>query len=48
MEAKTLRHTHVAYRRGEDLERILDWIGLAPDARAQAVEMYSRLASNAL
>jgi hypothetical protein len=41
---KTLRHTHVrAYRRGEDPELIFDRIGLAPDSRAQADEMYTRL-----
>lgn len=43
---KTLRHTHVvrAYRRGEDRERIFDRIGLAPDSRKEADEMYTRLA----
>jgi site-specific recombinase XerD len=43
---KTLRHTHVvrAYRRGEDTERIFERIGLAPDSRKEAGEMYTRLA----
>jgi site-specific recombinase XerD len=43
---KTLRHTHVvrAYERGEDPQRIFDRIGLAPDSRIEADEMYSRLA----
>jgi integrase len=43
---KTLRHTHVvrAYKRGEDPERIFDRIGLAPDSRKEAHEMYVRLA----
>jgi site-specific recombinase XerD len=43
---KTLRHTHVvrAYRRGEDPELIFDRIGLAPDSRAEADELYTRLA----
>ena len=43
---KTLRHTHVvrAYKRGEDPERIFDRIGLAPDSRKEAHEVYSRLA----
>ncbi len=43
---KTLRHTHVvrAYRRGEDTENIFERIGLAPDSRKEADEMYSRLA----
>lgn len=42
---KTLRHTHVvrAYKRGEDTEIIFDRIGLAPDSRKEADEMYSRL-----
>lgn len=42
---KTLRHTHVvqAYRRGEDPELVFDRIGLAPDSRAEADELYSRL-----
>jgi hypothetical protein len=42
---KTLRHTHVvrAYRRGEDSEAIFDRIGLAPDSRAEAEQMHSRL-----
>jgi hypothetical protein len=43
---KTLRHTHVvrAYRRGEDPDRVFERIGLAPDSRKEADEMYSRLA----
>src|SRR5918999_3700069 len=43
---KTLRHTHVirAYRRGEGFEQIFDRIGLAPDSRQEAEEMYKRLA----
>jgi hypothetical protein len=43
---KTLRHTHVvrAYKRGEDPDRIFERIGLAPDSRKEADEMYSRLA----
>ena len=43
---KTLRHTHVvrAYKRGEGFENIFDRIGLAPDSRQEAEEMYRRLA----
>jgi site-specific recombinase XerD len=43
---KTLRHTHVvrAIKRGEDFEIIFDRIGLAPDSRPEAEEMYKRLA----
>jgi integrase/recombinase XerD len=43
---KTLRHTHVvrAYKRGEDPDRIFERIGLAPDSRKEADEVYSRLA----
>jgi integrase len=43
---KTLRHTHVvrAYQRGEDPKRIFDRIGLAPDSRIEADEVYRRLA----
>lgn len=43
---KTLRHTHVvrAYKRGEDTEIIFDRIGLAPDSRKEAGEVYGRLA----
>src|SRR6266516_1486658 len=42
---KTLRHTHVvrAYKRGDDTDRIFDRIGLAPDSRKEANEVYSRL-----
>jgi site-specific recombinase XerD len=42
---KTLRHTHVvrAIKRGEDFEQIFDRIGLAPDSRQEAEEMYKRL-----
>jgi site-specific recombinase XerD len=44
---KTLRHTHVvrAYKRGEGFEVIFDRIGLAPDSRPEAEEMYRRLAA---
>ena len=47
---KTLRHTHVvrAYRRGEDKERIFDRIGLAPDSRQEADEVYSKLAGRGI
>jgi integrase len=43
---KTLRHTHVmrAYRRGEDPDRIFDRIGLSPNSRMEADEVYKRLA----
>src|SRR5918992_103988 len=43
---KTLRHTHViqAIKRGEGFEQIFDRIGLAPDSRQEAEEMYKRLA----
>lgn len=43
---KTLRHTHVvrAYRRGDDPEVVFNRIGLAPDSRKEADEMYTRLA----
>jgi site-specific recombinase XerD len=46
LTAKTLRHTHVvrAYKRGEGFEIIFDRIGLAPDSRPEAEEMYLRLA----
>ncbi len=42
---KTLRHTHVvrAYQRGEEPDLIFERIGLAPDSRKEADEMYSRL-----
>src|SRR3954471_17246281 len=42
---KVLRHTHVvrAYTRGEDPERIFERIGLAPDSRNEAHELYTRL-----
>jgi site-specific recombinase XerD len=42
---KTLRHTHVvrAYKRGEDPDRIFERIGLAPDSRKEADEVYSKL-----
>ena len=42
LTAKTLRHTHVvrAYKRGEGFEMIFDRIGLAPDSRPEAEEMY--------
>jgi integrase/recombinase XerD len=47
---KTLRHTHVvrAYHRGEEPDKIFDRIGLAPDSRKEADEMYSRLAKRGL
>jgi integrase/recombinase XerC len=47
---KTLRHTHVvrAYKRGEDFEIIFDRIGLAPDSRPEAEEMYRRLAGKGI
>jgi len=47
---KTLRHTHVvrAYKRGEDLDTIFDRIGLAPDSRQEAEEMYKRLAGRGI
>ncbi len=43
---RTLRHTHVvmAYKRGEDRNRIFERIGLAPDSRQEADEVYSKLA----
>jgi site-specific recombinase XerD len=47
---KTLRHTHVvrAYRRGEDPDAVFDRIGLAPDSRKEADEMYTRLAGRGM
>ena len=47
---KTLRHTHVvrALKRGEDYEQIFDRIGLAPDSRQEAEEMYKRLAGRGI
>ncbi len=47
---KTLRHTHVvrAYKRGEDKERIFDRIGLAPDSRQEADEVYTKLAGRGI
>jgi site-specific recombinase XerD len=47
---KTLRHTHVVrgYKRGEDMEHIFDRIGLAPDSRQEAGEMYTRLAQRGI
>jgi site-specific recombinase XerD len=47
---KTLRHTHVvrAYQRGEEPDRIFDRIGLAPDSRKEADELYRRLARRGL
>jgi hypothetical protein len=47
---KTLRHTHVvrAYRRGEDPDTIFDRIGLAPDSRKEADELYTRLAARGI
>src|SRR5688572_19689997 len=45
LSPKTLRHTHVvrAHKRGEGFEIIFDRIGLAPDSRQEAEEMYKRL-----
>jgi integrase len=42
---KILRHTHVvrAYKRGEDPEQVFERIGLAPDSRTEAHELYIRL-----
>jgi integrase/recombinase XerC len=47
---KTLRHTHViqAIKRGEGFEQIFDRIGLAPDSRQEAEEMYRRLAGRGI
>jgi len=47
---KTLRHSHVvrAYKRGEDKEIIFDRIGLAPDSRQEADEVYSKLAGRGI
>ena len=47
---KTLRHTHVvrALKRGEGFEQIFDRIGLAPDSRQEAEEMYKRLAGRGI
>lgn len=47
---KTLRHTHVvrAYKRGEDIDTIFERIGLAPDSRIEADEIYSKLASRGI
>lgn len=47
---KTLRHTHVvrAYRRGEGTDRIFERIGLAPDSRKEAGEVYSRLSTRGI
>lgn len=41
---KTFRHVVRAYKRGEDADRIFERIGLAPDSRKVADEVYSRLA----
>lgn len=43
---KTLRHTHVvrSYKRGEHTDRIFERVGLAPNSRKEAEEVYSRLA----
>jgi hypothetical protein len=50
LTAKTLRHTHVvrAHKRGEGFETIFDRIGLAPDSRPEAEEMYRRLAARGI
>jgi site-specific recombinase XerD len=47
---KTLRHTHVvrAYRRGEDPDAIFDRLGLAPDSRKEADEIYLRLSARGI
>ena len=47
---KTLRHTHVvrAINRGEGFEHIFDRIGLAPDSRQEAEEVYRRLAGRGI
>ena len=47
---KTLRHTHVVrgYKRGEALDSIFERIGLAPDSRQEAEEMYKRLAGRGI
>ena len=47
---KTLRHTHVvrAYQRGESPDRIFGRIGLAPNSRIEANEMYSRPAKRGI
>jgi len=47
---KTLRHTQVvrAYKRGEGVVQIFDRIGLGPDSRREAEEMYKRLASRGI
>ena len=37
-----------AYKRGEDFEIIFDRIGLAPDSRPEAEEMYRRLAGKGI
>lgn len=47
---KVLRHTHVvrAYKRGENPEQIFERIGLAPDSRQEADELYRKLARKGL
>jgi integrase/recombinase XerC len=47
---KTLRHTHVvrALKRGEDIQRIFDRRGYAPESRQEAEEMYLRLAQRGI
>ena len=47
---KTLRHTHVVrtINRGEGFEHIFDRIGLAPDSRQEAEEVYRRLAGRGI
>lgn len=47
---KTLRHTHVvrALKKGEGIERVFDRIGLAPDSRKEAEEIYQRLAQRGI
>ena len=47
---QTLRHTHVvqAYKRGEDRNRIFERIGLAPDSRKEADEVYTKLSGRGI
>lgn len=47
---KTLRHTHVvrAYKRGENKDIIFARIGLAPNSRQEADEIYAKLASKGI
>jgi integrase/recombinase XerC len=47
---KTLRHTHVvrALRRGEEIQKIFDRLGYAPDSRPEAEDMYRRMAGRGI